>query len=111
AWRRSSAVVVRIFFWSSTTRSRLEVGESHLSFILGFRRLDFNGEGAPSAHGGIEMQPRTMRLDDALDQRESEPASLGLGGEEGLEDLGGELFRDPRSLVAHRDCHQSLPSP
>src|SRR5438132_638787 len=69
---------------SSTTRTRV-------SGMAGRQR---HREHGPEAGRAADVHLAAVLLHDPVDERESEPGAVGLGGEEGLEDVGEVVGRD-----------------
>src|SRR5467141_474297 len=61
------------------------------------------GERRAEARGAADVDLAAVLLDDPVDEGESEPGPLRLGGEERLEDVGQVVGPDAFAAVGHRD--------
>src|SRR5437867_6564344 len=64
-----------------------------------------NAEHGAGSGSGLDRDRAVMIADDPLDDGESQPASLGLGGEPGYEQLRALLAIESGTVVGDRDCH------
>src|SRR5512133_561256 len=88
----------RMLCSSSTTSTRMS----------GIRGRERDGERAAQAWAAVDVDLAAVVLHDAVHQGEAEPATVGLGGEEGLEDVAEVGGLDPLSGVAHAQ-HETAP--
>jgi hypothetical protein len=74
--------------------------------LVGNRQQD--GDGGPDSGFGVDPHVPAGLRDDAVDdgQAQARPLALGLGGEERLERMVGDLRRHPRAVVA--DLHSRV---
>src|SRR5438552_10467449 len=83
---------------SSTTRTRV-------SGMAGRQR---HREHGPEAGRATDVHLAAVLLHDPVDERESEPGAVGLGGEEGLEDVRSEEHTSELQSPDHLVCRLLL---
>src|SRR5438093_9839660 len=65
-----------------------------------------NAEHGAGSRGGLDGDRAVVITDDPLDDGESQPASLGLGGEAGDEQMRALPGIDPGALIGDRELQQ-----